>query len=127
MLKGLPASNSEEREDAIKRLCDHPNRPLPSATTKPSCPYPGMIPFSENDSERFFGRDDKIEQLLVKLRSNPFLIVIGASGSGKSSLVFAGLIPKLKLVRIVWCRAVVYLFDASWDKSLSQPPSCFKR
>lgn len=96
MLTGLEASNSEEREDAIKRLCDRFKRPLPSDTTKPTCPYPGMIPFSENDEERFFGRDDEIEELLGKLRLNSFLAVIGVSGSGKSSLVFAGLIPKLK-------------------------------
>ena len=96
MLTGLKASNSEERKVAIKRLCDRFKRSLPSVTTKPTCPYPGMIPFRENDSERFFGRDDEIEELLEKLRLNSFLTVIGASGSGKSSLVFAGLIPKLK-------------------------------
>jgi hypothetical protein len=66
-----------------------------------------MIPFSENDERRFFGRDQEIEDLLGKLRLHPFLTVIGSSGSGKSSLIFAGLIPKLKQSGLfgtgMWC------------------------
>ena len=96
MLTGLEADNSQKQQDAIKRLCDRFKRSLPTATVKPSRPYPGMISFSENDAELFFGRDEEIEELLGKLRLNSFLAVIGASGSGKSSLVFAGLIPQLK-------------------------------
>ncbi|MEB3123872.1 MAG: TIR domain-containing protein [Snowella sp.] len=96
MLEGLKASSSEQWESVIERLCNQLQRPLPSPSVKPPCPYPGMLPFSEHDEERFFGRDDEIEELLGKLRLNPFLTVIGSSGSGKSSLVFAGLIPRLK-------------------------------
>ena len=80
----------------LERLCHQLKHPLPPPTPKPVCPYPGMIPFSENDEGSFFGRDNEIEELLGILRLNPFLTVIGPSGSGKSSLVFAGLIPKLK-------------------------------
>jgi hypothetical protein len=96
ILEGLQASTSEEWEAAIERLCNQLKRPLPPPSPKPACPYPGMIPFSENDGGRFFGRDGEIEELLGRLRLHPFLTVIGPSGSGKSSLVFAGLIPKLK-------------------------------
>lgn len=96
MLEGLKVSSSEQWETAIERLCHQLKRPLPLPSPKPACPYPGMIPFSENDERRFFGRDDEIEELLERLRLNPFLTVIGSSGSGKSSLIFAGLIPKLK-------------------------------
>jgi hypothetical protein len=68
----------------------------PHSPSKPNCPYPGMSPFEEEDKKYFFGRDGEIDELLNRLRLEPFLTVIGASGSGKSSLVFAGLIPKLK-------------------------------
>lgn len=95
MLEGLKAT-SEEWEAAVERLCNQLKRPLPPPSPKPACPYPGMIPFSENDGGRFFGRDEEIEELLGRLRLHSFLTVIGPSGSGKSSLVFAGLIPKLK-------------------------------
>jgi excinuclease UvrABC ATPase subunit len=43
-----------------------------------------------------FGRDQEIEELLEKLRLQRFITVIGASGSGKFSLVFAGLVPALQ-------------------------------
>lgn len=59
-----------------------------------ACPYPGMVPFSAADAERFFGREQEIRDLRHKLRHQDFLLVIGPSGSGKSSLVFAGLVPE---------------------------------
>jgi WD40 repeat protein len=96
MLTGLKASNAEEWDASIDRLCRQLKLPLPVAHAKPVCPYPGMRPFSENDEGRFFGREGEIDELLNRLRLEPFLTVIGASGSGKSSIVFAGLIPKLK-------------------------------
>ncbi len=107
MLEGLKASSSEQWEAALERLCHQLKRPLPLPSPKPACPYPGMIPFSENDEGRFFGRDGEIEELLGRLHSHPFRTVIGPSGSGKSSLVFAGLIPKLKVSGLFgtgqWC------------------------
>ena len=54
------------------------------------CPYPGLIAFSSADSDRYFGRDAVVEDLLDRLRIHPFVAVIGASGSGKSSLLQAG-------------------------------------
>lgn len=60
-------------------------------------PYPGLRAFLPSESDRFFGRDAEIEALLERLlaRGERFLVVIGSSGSGKSSLVYAGLIPAL--------------------------------
>ncbi len=60
-------------------------------------PYPGLRAFMIAESDRFFGRDAEIEALVERLvaRSERFLAVIGPSGSGKSSLVYAGLIPAL--------------------------------
>ena len=64
--------------------------------TAADCPYPGMTPFAEVDQSRFFGRDKEIAEALQRLRLHPFLTVIGSSGSGKSSLVFAGIIPTMR-------------------------------
>ena len=59
-------------------------------------PYKGLLPFTtKEDSEFFFGRDGMIQQLLDKLSASRFVPLLGASGSGKSSLVLAGLLPKL--------------------------------
>lgn len=60
-------------------------------------PYPGLRAFLPTESDRFFGRDVEIEALIEHLlgRDERFLAVIGPSGSGKSSLVYAGLIPAL--------------------------------
>jgi hypothetical protein len=96
MLESLPASSSEQWETALERLCRQLKHPLPPPSPKPACPYPGTIAFSEDDKRRFFGRDGEIEELLGRLRLHPFIAAIGPSGSGKSSLVFAGLIPQLK-------------------------------
>ena len=96
MLEGLQAADSEQWEAAVERLCHQLKHSPPPSSSSPACPYPGMIPFSEEDKERFFGRDDEIEEIINKVRLHPFLTLIGPSGSGKSSLVFAGLIPQLK-------------------------------
>src|SRR5438046_2263734 len=61
-----------------------------------SNPFPGIRPFGESDSDLFFGRDEEIEQLLDLLSARRFLTVLGVSGSGKSSLIRAGVIPVLR-------------------------------
>jgi len=58
-------------------------------------PFPGLRPFSTDDSHLFFGREGQIDDLLVKISKNRFVAVMGYSGSGKSSLMFCGLIPVL--------------------------------
>ena len=96
MLTYLDATDPTQYETVLQRLLDALQHPLPSVAVKPACPYPGMVPFREADSARFFGRSRDVENLLQQLRLHPFLTVIGPSGSGKSSLVFAGLIPALR-------------------------------
>ncbi|WP_413669446.1 hypothetical protein ACEN9X_05475 [Mucilaginibacter sp. Mucisp86] len=59
------------------------------------CPFPGMRPFKTTEHELFYGRDNQVKELLKRLDTNNFLAVLGSSGSGKSSLVRAGLIPAL--------------------------------
>lgn len=62
-----------------------------------ACPYPGMRPFTAEEVARFHGRRREIDDLLARLRAGEReLYVIGPSGSGKSSLVFAGLVPSLR-------------------------------
>ena len=58
-------------------------------------PYPGLRPFEPGENHLFFGRDGQSNELLARLRQNRFLAVVGSSGSGKSSLVRAGLLPDL--------------------------------
>ena len=59
-------------------------------------PYPGLRFFRENEESFFFGRKKQISELHQKLAEKRFLAVLGVSGCGKSSLVRAGLIPRLK-------------------------------
>ena len=58
-------------------------------------PFPGLRPFEPDEDYLFFGRDVQKEELLRRLRSTRFLVVVGTSGCGKSSLVRAGLLPSL--------------------------------
>ena len=64
-------------------------------------PYPGLRPFEVEDSERFFGRDAIIDAVINRLASTRFVAVVGASGSGKSSLVRAGVTARLRPVETV--------------------------
>ncbi len=61
----------------------------------PHVPFPGLRPFGPRDAKFFFGRDGEINELVRLLRHKRLLAVVGASGSGKSSLVRAGLLPAL--------------------------------
>ncbi|MBW4680128.1 MAG: SUMF1/EgtB/PvdO family nonheme iron enzyme [Microcoleus vaginatus WJT46-NPBG5] len=62
----------------------------------PSCPYRGLFAFREQDAQFFFGRETFTEQLFAGVQRQQLVAVIGSSGSGKSSVVLAGLIPKLR-------------------------------
>lgn len=88
-------TEKSDQDTHITRLRELFKQPETSLQPLP-CPYPGMRPFTEADSQYFFGRKNTIKKLLERLQSYPFLSLIGPSGSGKSSLVFAGLIPALR-------------------------------
>lgn len=82
--------------------------PKPSAPAKPvalplrwnidhdGSPFPGLHVFTERYEPVYFGRSREVTQLLRRLMTQRLLVIVGASGSGKSSLVRAGLFPKLR-------------------------------
>lgn len=59
--------------------------------TSPPCPYKGLVPFERSDADVYFGREDELESLLRRLCDAGLLAIVGASGSGKTSLLAAGL------------------------------------
>src|SRR5262245_16071915 len=64
-------------------------------TAAVDAPFPGLRAFEAEESLLFYGREGHVAELLDRLGENRFLAVIGTSGSGKSSLVRAGLRPAL--------------------------------
>ena len=60
------------------------------------CPYTGLRSFTEEESLYFKGRDVQVDQITSLLEQNKFLMVTGASGEGKSSLIYGGLIPNAR-------------------------------
>jgi len=63
-------------------------------------PFPGLRPFALKDSELFFGRATETDEVILKLLKNRYTTVIGPSGSGKSSLIFGGVLPKILQTKI---------------------------
>ena len=62
----------------------------------PAQPYPGLRPFGDEDRGVFFGREAQTVSVLSLLAERQFIAVVGSSGSGKSSLVRAGVIPAVR-------------------------------
>lgn len=62
----------------------------------PSYRYPGAIPFSTDQRNLFFGRDQDIQELMELIEHDPIVVLYGKSGLGKSSLINAGIIPALE-------------------------------
>jgi WD40 repeat protein/class 3 adenylate cyclase len=96
VVDGLPSSFPPPRvhEQALASA-GLPDYSLPPADVP--CPYKGLEPFQPDDSDLFFGREELVAELVGRLEEAPFLAVIGPSGSGKSSLVRAGIVPRLEL------------------------------
>ena len=86
----------------------------PKSVVGEPCPYLGLRPFFEKDAKWFFGRGEQTDDLLRMLGRKRFLAVTGTSGSGKSSLVRAGLIPSLK-------RGYMPGSTARWRVAVSRP------
>lgn len=59
-------------------------------------PFPGLRPFKQDEAHLFFGREGQSQSVLTSLYTHNFVAVTGASGSGKSSLIYCGVIPELR-------------------------------
>lgn len=74
-------------------------RPAPPREGRPACPYPGLRGFERGDAEWFHGRNQVVTRLLVRmadqLTDGDPIVLAGASGSGKSSVLRAGVLPAL--------------------------------
>jgi WD40 repeat protein len=66
------------------------------ASVLPPCPYRGLSAFREQDAALFFGREELTDRLVSELEHRPLVALVGPSGSGKSSLVFAGAVARLR-------------------------------
>lgn len=69
---------------------------MSSQKAKDFNPFPGLRPFTPEESELFFGRKGESEEVLSKLLNNRFVTVMGASGTGKSSLIYCGVLPGIR-------------------------------
>ncbi len=91
-----PGADLVELERAILRQDPALAAAAEPTTVSSECPYKGLAPYDESDSEVFFGREAEMRACADRLRSTSLLIVTGPSGCGKSSLVRAGLVPDLR-------------------------------
>ncbi len=78
-----------------------------AAETGADCPYVGLGAFEAHDADRFFGRERLTDDLESQVRGNRFVVVFGASGSGKSSLLRAGLLPRVSGGTSPWSTVVL--------------------
>jgi hypothetical protein len=87
-----------EQTECLEALCAalRGDTLAPSDIRASICPYRGLEPFREEDAAFFCGRDDAIRELATRVQDHSLVAVVGPSGSGKSSLVFAGLVPALR-------------------------------
>ena len=90
--KGVPSA--AELKPLVGAILDQPAKKV-SMLPEDQAPFLGLRFFDTKDAMLFYGRDREVEELLARLQQEPFLAVVGDSGSGKSSLVRAGLIPAL--------------------------------
>ena len=91
-----PGPEVARLQQAILR--QDPSLMVPEAAqaTTTECPYLGLAPYGVADADGFFGRDREIEVCLSRIKAVPLLAVVGPSGSGKSSLVRAGVTARLR-------------------------------
>ena len=97
---------------------------IDASTTSPTsraaadlCPYVGLRAFREADSGLFFGRDRFIDELRDRVLTHALVGLVGPSGSGKSSIALAGLVPRLRgerPPRPTWDAAVMQPRDNPW-------------
>lgn len=106
VLARATADDPAERHDTVERFLRRLRRTLgvdvvglqgdEAAPHRVRNPYKGLRPFDETDAQDFFGRERLVEELVAAVEERSLVAVVGPSGSGKSSLVRAGLVPMLR-------------------------------
>jgi WD40 repeat protein/DNA-binding SARP family transcriptional activator len=102
--EALTAALSETEPPPLERLVPTVVAALSGEVAEPVSerpnPYKGLRAFDEPDAEDFFGRDELVDEILARLAGGGpwrrLVLVVGGSGSGKSSLVRAGLLPRVR-------------------------------
>jgi WD40 repeat protein/DNA-binding SARP family transcriptional activator len=89
----LPAGPERRTPDSLPAPAAEIAAEVPGHEGRP--PYLGLATFEESDADRFFGRQELVEEILARLESHRFLSVFGPSGSGKSSFLRAGLLAAI--------------------------------
>lgn len=84
----------------VQRLEDPRDATVDAHLGDLACPYKGMRAFEYEDAALFFGRESHIEPVLARLAEVRFVAVLGASGSGKSSFVRAGLLAQISATSV---------------------------
>src|SRR6185437_16144164 len=112
-LATLAAALQQQQEKQLRPVAPVVVLPSPSAG-EPRNPYKGLRAFTDAEANDFFGRDSVVEALLAALPAGAsdtsrFLALVGASGSGKSSVVLAGLLPRLRAGALVHSDRWIYL------------------
>jgi len=108
-IKSTIVSNEEVKD--LENLPPEPGEP----------PFQGLQYFDEKDADRFFGREAVVAKIVGRLTSTRFLTVIGASGSGKSSVVRAGVIPALRRGERLADGSVPPTDSGQWDIRILTP------
>jgi DNA-binding SARP family transcriptional activator/WD40 repeat protein len=91
-----PSPQLVELEDAILRQDPSLAAQHIARESFETCPYRGLAPYDEDDAGSFFGRAREVALCIDKLKTTPVLVLAGQSGSGKSSLARAGIVPELR-------------------------------
>lgn len=95
-LRQTPGFFPLKKHDKGEFIFLKPNHRLNLPPIPKRSPYVGSASFDEEDHELFYGRDRAIQELRAKVHHNKLLVVTGPSGTGKSSVVKAGLLPVLR-------------------------------
>lgn len=91
-----PGARLTALETAMLRQDPSLNAPTLAQPASEECPYPGLRAFGPDDADLFFGRESAGQAVIDRLRPGAIIAIAGPSGSGKSSLALAGVVPRLR-------------------------------